>query len=167
MFGAAVLFGSSPHDSFSYAFLRIAIRRTDFRYAAPAVRSSPLPRSSSETATFTSPKRQTTDNVHYNIMCFLGSRPRPLPATWPDLSEMLQPFDSDVEDLRRLASSVQHPIALDRRVCDACIAVFRDATPMVVPRAVTHGINLVRQELNRQLLRAPGQQRGGRGRAGG
>jgi hypothetical protein len=106
--------------------------------------------------------------VHYNIMYFLGSRPRPFPATWPDLSEMLQPFDSDVEDLRRLASSVQHPIALDRRVCDACIAVlFRDATPMVVPRAVTHGINLVRQELNRQLLRAPGQQRGGRGRAGG
>jgi hypothetical protein len=80
---------------------------------------------------------------------------------------MLRLFDADVEDLRRLAANTQHPISLVRRVTDACIAAFRDATPMVVPRAVTNEINSIRQMLNRQPLRAPGQQRGGRGRAGG
>ena len=38
---------------------------------------------------------------------------------------------------------------------------------MIVPRVITNEIGSIRQELNGQLLRAPGQQRGGRGRAGG
>jgi hypothetical protein len=121
---------------------------------------------------------------------YLSSRQKPFPATWEDLSgalaaiarqhqdkfgtsaacqlaDMLRLFDEDIEELRRLAASAQHPVAINQRVTDVCISAFRDGNAMIVPRVITNEIGSIRQELNRQLLRAPGQQRGGRGRAGG
>ena len=135
-------------------------------------------------------QRQATEQVHYQILNYLSSRQKPCPATWEDLSgalaaiarqhqdkfgpsaafqlaDMLRLFDEDIEELRRLAASAQHPVAINQRVTDVCISAFRDGNPMIVPRVITNEIGSIRQELNRQLLRAPGQQRGGRGRAGG
>ena len=133
---------------------------------------------------------QKTEQVHHQIGNYIRSRQTPFPATWEDLSgalaaiarqhqdkfgpsaacqlaDMLRLFDEDVEELRRLAASAQHPVAINQRVTDVCMSAFRDGNPMIVPRAITTEIGLIRQELNRQLLRAPGQHRGGRGRAGG
>jgi hypothetical protein len=133
---------------------------------------------------------QMKEQVHHQIANYLGSRPKPFPATWEDFSgalaaiarhhqdkfgtsavcqfgEMLRLFDEDIDELRRLAANAQHPVAINQRVTDVCMSAFRDGNPMIVPRAITTEIGLIRQELNRQLLRAPGQHRGGRGRAGG
>jgi hypothetical protein len=135
-------------------------------------------------------QKQATEQVHCQIGNFISSRPKPFPATWEDLSgalaaiarhhqdkfgpsaacqlsDMLRIFDEDIEELRRLAASAQHPVAINQRVTDVCISAFRDGNPMIVPRVITNEIGLIRQELHRQLLRATGQQRGGRGRAGG
>ena len=133
---------------------------------------------------------QMTAPVHHQIKNYLSSRQKPFPANWADLSgalasiarshqdsfgtsaacqiaDMLRLFDDDIEELRRLAAGAQHPVAIDQRVTDVCISAFRDGNPMIVPRVITNEIGSIRQEINRQLLRAPGQQRGGRGRAGG